>query len=521
MYFMLNKLVIILILMGHMSVKTLKSQIIEIPTINYVTVDPQTQRVHISWQINDPSLIDGYIVKRQIFGQVGVVNGSYNTIMTINDPNQTTYIDTSLVFGPPDPSNRAETYRIAAYKDNGGVIEFGNMSPLVSSILLFPVIYDPCLAENKLNWTEYDGFLPLQSNYYIYYSLDTNSPSILLDSIINGDTSYVHSNIIQDSTYFYLIQAYSNSLQDSSYSNIQSVSTVVPGSPQFMNADYATVQTHNQVDLSFTLDPNAVINSYALLKSDLISGIFDTLASYPAGTSQITYSDYIKPSHEVNYYKVIAINDCNVVIRESNIASNIHLEVSPATDGSKTNILQWTSYQSWLGAVDYYEIYRSVDGRGYASIGQVSSTENTYTDDITDLILPEYGGLVSKGHFCYYVLASEGPANPHGIAGTSQSNISCAHQEAVVWLPNAFNPSSAKTENRTFKPVISFVSGYNLIIYNRNGSIVFKSTDPLEGWDGKSTSGKLLKQGTYVFLLRYRSKNNKFVEKSGQINLIY
>jgi len=50
---------------------------------------------------------------------------------------------------------------------------------------------------------------------------------------------------------------------------------------------------------------------------------------------------------------------------------------------------------------------------------------------------------------------------------------------------------------------------------------VFQSTDPLEGWDGKSSGGELLKQGTFVFLLRYRTKNNKFVEKTGQINLIY
>ena len=183
--------------------------------------------------------------------------------------------------------------------------------------------------------------------------------------------------------------------------------------------------------------------------------------------------------------------------------------------------MQWASYQSWLGGVDDYEIYRSVDGSGYTSLGQVSSSVNTFIDDITDLILPNYGGQASKGHFCYYIQAHEGIKNPPGITGTSQSNISCAHQETVVWLPNAFNPNSSKEENRTFKPVISFVSDYSLIIYDRSGSIVFKSTDPLIGWDGKSTGGVLLKQGTYIFLLRYRTKNNKFVEKTGQINLIY
>jgi len=518
---MFNKLIIIIVLIGLMNFQSLNSQTIEVPVINYVTVDPQTQRVHISWQINDPSLINGYIVKRQIFGQAGVVDGSYNTIETINDPNQTTYIDTSIIFGVANPANRAETYRIAAFKNNGGVIEFGNMSLKVSSILLYPISFDQCLEENTINWSQYDGFLPESSNYYIYYLLDTNLPPVLLDSITNGDTSYIHGNIIPDTTYHYLIQAYNNTSPYTAYSNIQNVSTNIPGRPQIMNADFATIQSYNQVDLSFTVDPNAIISSYKLLKSNSINGTFDTLTSYPAGTSQISYSDNIKAANEIAYYKVIAINNCNIITRESNIASNILLEAYPATGDSKTNILQWTSYQSWLGGVDNYEIYRSVDGSGFTSLNQVSSSVNTYTDDITDLILPDYGGQASKGHFCYYILATEGSGNPHGITGISQSNISCAHQETVLWLPNAFNPLSQKEENRTFKPVISFVSNYSLIIYNRNGSIVFKSTDPLKGWDGKANSGELLKQGTYVFLLKFRTKNNKFVEKSGQINLIY
>ncbi len=518
---MIKNLARILFTIGLISLQQLNAQVIEVPTINYVSVDPSTQRVHISWQINNPLLIDGYVVKRQIFGQAGVVDGSFNTIETINDPNQTTYIDTSIVFGTADPANRAETYRIAAFKDNAGVIEFGNMSVSVSSILLEPIIFDQCMETNTLNWSSYDGFAPESSNYYIYYLLDVNLPPVLLDSITNGSTNYVHSNITLDTNYTYLIQAYNNSSVNIAYSNAQSISTIIPGRPQTMNADYATVEILNQVDLSFTLDPNALINRYVLLKSDSINGTFDTIANYPAGTSQINYSDNIKAGQEIAYYKVIAVNDCNIVTGESNIASNILLEAYPATDGSKTNILQWTSYQNWLGNVDYYEIYRSVDGSGFSSVGQVSSSENTFTDDITDLILPEYGGEASKGYFCYYILAYEGAGNPYGITGNSQSNISCAHQETVVWLPNAFNPMSQKEENRTFKPVISFANDYSLTIYDRNGSIVFSSTDPLEGWNGTGNSGTILKQGTYIFLLKYRTKNNKFVEKSGQINLIY
>ncbi|RLD69777.1 MAG: hypothetical protein DRJ10_21100, partial [Bacteroidetes bacterium] len=222
------------------------------------------------------------------------------------------------------------------------------------------------MTTNTLNWSAYDGFSPENSNYYIYYLLDVNLAPVLLDSITNGNISYVHSNVMLDTTYHYLIQAYSNTSSDIAYSNIQSISTVIPGLPQIMNADFATIETLNQIDLSFTLDPNALIDRYVLLKSDSINGTFDTIANYPASTGQITYTDDLKVSQEIAFYKVIAINDCGIIINQSNIASNILLEAYPAKDGSKTNILQWTSYKNWLGNVANYEIYRSVDGSAFS-----------------------------------------------------------------------------------------------------------------------------------------------------------
>ncbi|OQY03985.1 MAG: hypothetical protein B6I20_03870 [Bacteroidetes bacterium 4572_117] len=518
---MIYKFIKILIIIGFVSFQQTRSQTIEIPSVQYVSVDVETQKIHISWQINDPSKIDGYIIKRQIFGQPDVVDGTFNTIKTINDPNQLTYIDNGDTHGYANPKNRAETYRIAAYKNNGGVIEYGNMSISLSSILLNQITFDQCNKTNTLKWSQYTGFLPENSNYYIYYWIDTNLPPILIDSVTNGGTSYTHNNVIVDTSYHYLVQAYSKNTQDKANSNTLSANTLVPGIPQIMNANYATVKLSNQVDISFTVDENAIINSYKLLKSDSINGLFDTLATYPASTGYITYSDELKTSEKIAYYKVIAINDCNIIVKQSNIASNMLLKVTTANSGSKTNVIKWTNYKTWLGGLDNYEIFRSIDGSNFSSIAQVSSSINSFTDDITDLVLPVYHGKQSNGHFCYYIIAYEGQDNPYEISGTSQSNISCVYQETIIWLPNAFNPNSAKAENRTFKPVISFASDYSMIIYSRNGSIVFRATDPLQGWDGKSTSGGLLKQGTYVFLLKYKTKNNKFVEKTGHINLVY
>ena len=516
---MKDKKIYILIILSLLMQFATKAQTIDVPVIKSVSVRPQTQLIEIKWQYSDPTQIDGYVVKRQIFGQTGVIDGSFVTIATINDPNQMQYIDTSTTYGAAQPDIRAETYRIAAFKIINGNIEYGNMSTSVSSLLLYPPKLDACLMQDTISWSVYKGFDAQIITYNVYFSIGNDTPNIFLTT--TSDTSILHQNILPDTNYYYIVEAINTQTNDTSYSNIQNINTTLPGTPKIMNADYATVNNYNEIELSFTVDENAVIDRYVLLKSGTINGVYDTLANYPQGTAQISYTDYAKTAQEQFFYKVIALNNCNVMVGESNIASNILLEAYPANDDSKTNILNWTPYKDWKGSIYTYEIYRSVDGSAYQAIAQLFANDTTYTDDITNLIMPSYGGQPSQGHFCYYILATEDNKNPYGITGTSKSNISCAHQDAVVWYPNAFNPKSPKEENRTFKPVASFVNDYTLTIYDRNGSIVFKSNNPLEGWDGTNDGSDLLKQGTYIYSLRYRTKNNKLIEKSGQINLVY
>jgi hypothetical protein len=63
------------------------SQTLEVPVITNVSVDKVSQKPLITWSLVDPSAIDGYIIKRQIFGIPDVVvDGSYETIATITNP---------------------------------------------------------------------------------------------------------------------------------------------------------------------------------------------------------------------------------------------------------------------------------------------------------------------------------------------------------------------------------------------------------------------------------------------------
>ncbi len=493
------------------------SQTTEVPKITYVSVDKTTQKVSINWSMNNPALVDGYIVLRQIFNRSGVVNGTFNTVATIYDPNQFSYLDAGfdIILGQADPGAGIENYRVASFTIVGATTVYSNMSEPASTFYLYPVDFSLCLEQNALTWTSYHGFGSNLSGYRIYYSnTQLGTPSLLTEQAAN-DTTYIHQQVAANTSYFYYVTAFSNALPDSSISDIQGITTTMPALPLVMQANYGTVETYNQVDLSFTVDANAVVNSYQLQKSATKNGVYKTIASFPSGTATINYSDFINTNQEIEYYKVIAINTCNLNSRESNIAHNIVLEAQPNPEIEHSNNLSWNLYEGWpTNALDY-TIYRSIDNNPFEEIATLGPLVNTYVDDISQWVVPETNGEPTNGHFCYYVIA-------HGASGNqSKSNISCAHQETVSFIPNAFNPNSQTEENRTFKPVISFVNNYSLIIYNRWGEIIYQSNNPLVGWDGRNRSGELLKKGTYVYYLKYRTKDNRLVEKSGQINLVY
>ncbi len=499
------------------------SQTLEVPVITNVSVDKVSQKPLITWSLTDPSAIDGYIIKRQIFGRAGVVDGSYETVETINDPNQFSYLDISAdaILGPAEPGLKSENYRVASFKDvGGGTPQYSLMSEPVATILLSPIAFHLCLEQNTLNWTAYNGFGDNLTGYNIYYSNTLNGTVVQVGQVAADITTFVHEKVEANTTYFYYVEAVDTGGLVAN-SNIQQITTNMPPLPQVMNADYASVEQDGEVSLSFSLDANAEVNEYLLLKSNTMTGAYDTISSFPSGSGTVTYSDNLSTNEQVAYYKVLAINTCGLPSRETNVANNIVLTTTAKGNPVFTNSLSWNVYEDWSGGVSSYVVYRSVDGDNYEQIATLNSSETSYEDDVSDLVQPDYNGQPSRGHFCYYIEATEGAGNPYGITGVSKSNISCVFQEAVVYLPNAINPKSNFEENRTFKPVASFVNDYQLIVYDRWGEIVFKSTDPLNGWDGKKNGGNLLPKGTYVFYLQYKSRNDELVKTSGQINLVY
>jgi gliding motility-associated-like protein len=90
-----------------------------------------------------------------------------------------------------------------------------------------------------------------------------------------------------------------------------------------------------------------------------------------------------------------------------------------------------------------------------------------------------------------------------------------------IFFPTAFTPNG-DMKNNFFGPVgiLSTVKDYTLLVYNRLGQLVFKSTDPFKKWDGKMQGNTML-PGTYVWLARYSNKGKTNIFQKGTVTLIY
>ena len=89
--------------------------------------------------------------------------------------------------------------------------------------------------------------------------------------------------------------------------------------------------------------------------------------------------------------------------------------------------------------------------------------------------------------------------------------------EQELYLPNAFTPNN-DGKNPVFLPVFSKpdeIKGYRMEIYNRWGTLVFRSEEKTFGWDGANAM-----DGVYVVVVHYKSRGEKAKTVKGSVTLM-
>lgn len=112
-------------------------------------------------------------------------------------------------------------------------------------------------------------------------------------------------------------------------------------------------------------------------------------------------------------------------------------------------------------------------------------------------------------------LESPDPYNVHLIAISAEGCIDSStvqlqyFEETVVYYPNSFSPNGDGMNDLFFiESEGTQLADFDLIVYNRWGEQMFRTTRQSQGWDGRTPSGKLVPMGTYFFVLNYRDRFN-------------
>jgi hypothetical protein len=346
--------------------------------------------------------------------------------------------------------------------------------------------------------------------------------SYVLIANVNGELSeYVDNQLESNVQYCYYVEAVRGDGVKST-SNQTCIFTSAHLAPMYLNADYATVEEAN-IQLRFTVDTAGEVDFYRLQRAVDTPTNFETIKTITDVNSvRLTYTDSnVTPDISKYYYRLQSVDPCNNVSAVSNLASNMILNID--VDNQLVHNLSWTEYENWEGDVQSYRVVKKYGDDGESVISNLSIGSSTYSTSISGYVTEKYTrSEIIPSQYCYYIIATEdASSNPIGVQGMSKSNEVCVSHSPRIYMPNAFYPNSYNVENRIFRPVISFVkeTGYEFLVFNSWGEEIFRTTSPVEGWDG-STKNYDAPSGRYVYFVSYTDASGDVSQKSG-VFLLY
>ncbi len=466
------------------------------PDMSVVTVDTLTGQATMVWEPSPEGDTDGYIILVVTPGGgilIDTVYGQFN--------NTYTWLASTANLAP-------ESFTVAAFDTcQTGTPPSPNTSATKPphTTMFLSNSYERCTSRVSLSWTPYVGW-PVAMQH-VLVSTD-GGPWALLASLSGTMTTYVHQGE-PFRTYCYAVQAFDSTGVWNSLSNRSCRTTVYPSRPAFNYLRNVTVTGPTRITVVDSVDMSGLASAYILERS-ADGGPFEVIATAPwdAGPVIVFDDENVDPSRTGYRYRVVVNDSCGTQAVVSNLGGNIVLRARPELQGR--NLLDWNGYAAWAGSTVLQVIQRSVEDDTLDILTVLPDTPWTFTDDVQDL-------TGTTGRFCYRVEAVEG-GNPSGINAVSVSNVACAVQEDLVYIPSAFTPDGF---NPIFKPVMAYVdvSEYELSIINRWGQVVWVSNDPDVGWDGE-IEGIDAQIGIYGYYCTFKNGAGRRFEKRGTVTLI-
>lgn len=460
--------------------------------------------VTLTWQPNPSPETKGYVVYKE-------VDGVLIEYAIINDPQAVSWQDTNA-----EANLHPEAYRMAAFD---GCNQFGPNSGTLHKTIYLTATTEDCDDDITLTWTPYQAWGTDLLEYQII-KLDTTTQPPSFEKIATvpvTQNTFVYT-LANNETYacFQVDALYKDNVSEAN-SNTVCAGYFSANGPEYMYLTRISVNEDNDVELDWVLDTQSPNNKLQLWRAnknpnDLVklAQIAPPLAFTP---EMSTIDDGAETDIRSYYYQVRHIDECGR-FDTTNIGKTIWLKGKDQFNFK--NGLSWTPFALNFAQATQYTIWRKPkDGGSFTSIATLDPTVLEYDDDYNSI-------QGDPGQQCYRIEASYTITLPAPVNKTltlsSFSNTVCIEPLARVYLPNTFMPNGL---NSTFKPTIlaAEVANYTLHIVNRWGEVVFTTTDPAEGWDGR-VRNTLAPQGAYAYHLTMTTEGGRNFERQGSVLLI-
>ena len=471
--------------------------------LDSVSITPEAYTI-LGWEASKDSGVHEYKIAKPI-------NTGGQTIWKVVDSvagiGNTFYVDSNS-----NPCQQIEQYKIivedSCFNNSGSGIEPGTGGKFMQSILLDEINYNPCTWSNTISWSPFINMPGGLASYEVFLSIDGGSFQ-LLASLPADSLSMKHTELQNNTRYEYFIRAKSSSEAFSSTSCVKGVITYYPALPEFVYLRNVTVEDQ-QIKLNFFVDTAVQSQGYIVERSENFTGPFQQIDTIPPASGPLLQfiDPEANPSEMQYYYRIHATDSCAKKELLSNYGTNILLEAIQLEQDVFR--FEWNEYEDFNAGVHRYELYRFSPATGALPIDVFWPPQFSYEYD--------FSNYPDASSYIYYISAIEEEGNLFGFRDTARSNNVLLQLEPEIFMPNAFAPERS---SNALKPILRFVEAgeYSFRIFNRWGEMIFQTSDPGKGWNGR-VNGKYAPMGVYAYLITYQDDQNS-IQKKGTITLIY
>jgi gliding motility-associated-like protein len=188
-------------------------------------------------------------------------------------------------------------------------------------------------------------------------------------------------------------------------------------------------------------------------------------------------------------------------------------------------------------------------GRYWVQVTDINNCTNADTVEIKNIFPPPSNFLKQTDTICQYEKITIAPFNSYSqynwSTGSMQSRVTvdkaglyiltvkdinnCIGKDTIdiiqkvcnsgVWVPTAFTPNGNQLNDVFRAMVFGVVESFKFQVYDRWGNLVFETTDPMKGWDGK-VNGIPVTTSVFVWQCSYKLKGTDPAFQKGTVTLI-